>query len=61
LKSIAFWQSENRVMPAQAGIQEGPGGIKSLKTWIPAFAGMTEGEHILTSQEKKPDEPRITA
>ena len=44
-------------MPAQAGIQEGPGGIKSLKSWIPAFAGMTEGEHILTSQGKKPDEP----
>ena len=36
------------VMPAQAGIQRGGGGANT-QTWIPAFAGMTEGQVDLKS------------
>ena len=32
------------VMPAEAGIQEGLGGVERVKSWIPACAGMTGGK-----------------
>ena len=46
------------VMPAEAGIQEGPRGIKSVKSWIPACAGMTEVDFQSTYLEPLGLEPR---
>ena len=45
------------VMPAEAGIQEDPGGNKSVKSWIPACAGMTERRGKSTYMEP----PRLGA
>jgi hypothetical protein len=41
---MSIKRSKGIVMPAKADIQGGHGGIKRVKNWIPACAGMTKGE-----------------